>query len=593
MQSLAMMRVPWFKINKSMTDAISDSIFLKYHNNYGQVTGDCYGITNIVYSFYRLGCSWKTLDVQIQSSIEQGIIHFSKYLTPNQFSLIILNMGNIKANFNQMSDNYRDAIANTLIRRYRSVEGCKLSSKTEFLNIIEGLSKNSCAWDKFGDQLKSALQCGLLYFSDNLLSSDLTFIIITLSEMKMSWSDMDEAFVNLFSNHIINQYGRKQNCMTANSRDLAYLVLGLGKIDCNWNEFNSNLKSALLNGIIYYFNKFSLIELSLILSGMKSINASMLDMTIDYVAELSNALIAHYSFEENYKYIDPAVFARIIYSLGKCGYVWDTLSGDLRISLEKAAIYYSKLFSSAELSITLLGMSFMKAKWSDMNDDYVISMSQCAITVFSTPNLVTIKHITNSVFALGKGRCLWNELDENLKITLLTCIAYFKGKFNFKDLSTIVYSMGLMQADWNEMNKSYIECITDGIIKNYSNSERCSIASSHSIANVVYGLGYSHCIWKDLPADLKSSIAFGIKYYSNDFTSQGVSNVALGFALMESNNVPFELFQTLLQSLQLKSELFSTQVSIVLFSYLTKCLSEFALLIFIFIFRKLPTLCTL
>jgi hypothetical protein len=134
----------------------------------------------------------------------------------------------------------------------------------------------------------------------------------------------------------------------------------------------------------------------------------------------------------------------------------------------------------------------------------------------------------------------WLALPMEARDTIEKTIIQRFEKMIPQGISNTIYGMGLLGAQWPDMTPEYQEAVLRVIVSSFSKD--ASNAKDHrnerfvsgggvggqAVANVIYSLGVSGAVWKDLPAPVQAALVNALAVWGPELKSQELSNTCYG-----------------------------------------------------------------
>eukprot|EP00595_Chromulina_sp_UTEXLB2642_P003494 CAMPEP_0196763414 /NCGR_PEP_ID=MMETSP1095-20130614/4027_1 /TAXON_ID=96789 ORGANISM="Chromulina nebulosa, Strain UTEXLB2642" /NCGR_SAMPLE_ID=MMETSP1095 /ASSEMBLY_ACC=CAM_ASM_000446 /LENGTH=1257 /DNA_ID=CAMNT_0042116537 /DNA_START=544 /DNA_END=4317 /DNA_ORIENTATION=+ len=239
------------------------------------------------------------------------------------------------------------------------------------------------------------------------------------------------------------------------------------------------------------------------------------------------------------KDLDNQQVANCVWSLGKIGVIWQSLSIKSQKSLGEAIVRTSNKMAPQGVANTIQGLSNMGVSWVSLPNYLKINILD---SIKLTVNLMKEQELSNCISGLGRLGVDWESLPNDLRDLLYKHIVRSSHDLNCKGLAMTIHGLGKMNVNIHSLSKIFYDNIDQSII-NLSD-----IINSQEISNIIYGLGRlgftitsptnkddsSHS-QLSLSSQASTLLLQALCRESWQLTSQGVANSLWGFMLMNGN----------------------------------------------------------
>eukprot|EP01038_Epipyxis_sp_PR26KG_P013231 gene13231-17731_t len=310
------------------------------------------------------------------------------------------------------------------------------------------------------------------------------------------------------------------------SRDVTTSFGGLAKLRMQWKYLPPATQSDLLDLVSSVVGLFNDREISNILHSMSKLSITWNDIP----QKLQNELLAIFMARADKLVSQQGTMS--VYAFGILGVSLPKLPQNVQTAIYdvSSSVLGQSAESSQQVANIIYGLAKLDARYSQLPDSVKESMF---IGIRKMMHLMNEQEVANTVYALGIIGAKWTDLPDDIGIIISTESAKkFKTMTN-QGLSSSVYGMGLLGYQWSWMNNILKKSLFEAI-RTYFNVETLSKTNrGQTLANIIYSLGTIDAEWNDFPKDVQDAFELGILYCSTFLSSQEMSNLIYGLGLLK------------------------------------------------------------
>eukprot|EP00981_Chlorochromonas_danica_P007475 scaffold1754_cov180-Ochromonas_danica.AAC.31 len=357
-------------------------------------------IANVIYSLGVMKTSWMDLDPCLQDKLYEAILTVLPSMTKQNLSVTLYGLSLSHVKWTDLPMNMRQGIDKLLRTLFtESTDSNRISQSLS--NILYSLGVMSAEWTTFTPQARSALLDALRDHITSFSSQHLSMTLYGLGGMSVPFKGLDKNVVESFRKFV------KEQQSTLTKEGVGSMLNGARRMAKSWNDVPLPIREVLFEAV----------------AKLREYDPVCLALTID------------------------------LYSFGQLGLHWSKLPTLVSERIMKELI--QQPLSGQSLCNTLYGLGSMQVRWFNLQEEVrrALLVQLASPTAFPENNP---HHFSSSILSLAKMGAIWKDLP---RVALETALLRVGLGFTDKQLSNTIYSLGIMDANWDDLSLDVLKML--------------------------------------------------------------------------------------------------------------------------------------